>query len=268
MKLTLQLQLLPSPAQKAGLLATMERFNEAATFAAGRGFAAKVFGQVSMHRLCYRAIRDRFGLSAQMAVRATAKAVECFRRDKTRCPAFKPRSAVTYDERVLSFKGLTEVTLWGLAGRQRMPFVCGAYQTALRGRVKGEADLVYRGVKLFLLCTIDLPEGAPVGVKDALGVDCRIVNLATDSDGERFTGAKVEEVRQRYARRRRVLNRAGTKGARRRLSRVRRREANFRRNENHRISKRLVAKAKATASVIVLENLKGIGGIDLGIACQ
>src|SRR5262245_49399745 len=33
---------------------------------------------------------------------------------------------------------------------------------------------------------------------------------------------------------------------------------NFRRNENHRISKRLVAKAKATACVIVLEDLKGI----------
>jgi IS605 OrfB family transposase len=257
-KLTLQLQLLPAPDQKADLLATMERFNAAASFAALQGFAAGVFGQVSIHRLCYREVRERFGLSAQMAVRAIAKAVECFRRDRRKCPAFKPRSAVCYDERVLSFKGLTEVSLWGLSGRHRMPFVCGAYQRALQGRIKGQADLIYRQGKFYLLCTIDLPDGAPVEVKDVLGVDLGIVNLAADSTGEVFTGQKVEEARQRYARRRRTLNRVGTRSARRRLCKIRRREANFRKNENHRISKRLVAKAKATASMIALENLKGI----------
>src|SRR5207244_8020873 len=126
MKLTLQLQLLPTAEQKTDLLATMERFNQAATFAAEQGFAARAFGQVALHRLCYRALRERFGLSAQMAVRAIAKAVETFRRDKSRCPAFRKYGAVTYDERVLSFKGQTEVSLWGLAGRHRMPFVCAS----------------------------------------------------------------------------------------------------------------------------------------------
>ena len=258
MKLTLQLQLLPSAEQKTDLLATMVRFNEAATFAAQVAFDAQVFGQVSIHRLCYRTIRDRFGLSAQMAVRAIAKAVECFRRDKTVCPVFKPYGAITYDQRVLSFKGLSEVSLWGLAGRHRMSFVCGAYQKALQGRIKGQADLVYRDKKLFLLCTIDLPEAAPIEIHDAIGVDLGIVNLATDSTGEVFTGEQVEKVRQRYGERRRVLNKVGTKSARRRLSKIRRRESNFRRNENHVISKRLVEKAKATASEIVLEDLKGI----------
>ena len=97
MKLTLQVQLLPDADQRPVLLATMERFNEAATFAARLGFEAGVFSQPSIHKLAYRQIRDRFGLSAQMAVRAIGKAVECFHRDKTRCPSFKPRSAVCYD---------------------------------------------------------------------------------------------------------------------------------------------------------------------------
>ena len=86
MKLTLQLQLLPTAEQRAELLETMERFNEAASFAAKVGFEHKVYGQVSIHRLCYREIRQRFGLSAQMAVRAIAKAVECFQRDKIGLP--------------------------------------------------------------------------------------------------------------------------------------------------------------------------------------
>jgi len=258
MKLTLQLQLLPTLEQKADLLATMVRFNEAATFAAQQGFAAGVFGQVCIHRLCYLEIRARFGLSAQMAVRAIAKAVETFRRDKTVCPTFKPHGAITYDQRVLSFKGLTEVSLWGLAGRHRMSFVCGDYQRALQGRIKGQADLIYRDRKLFLLCTIDLPEGAPIEVKDALGVDLGIISIAVDSTGETFSGAKVEEVRQRYAKRRAGLNRLGTKSARRRLSRIRKRESNFRRTENHRIAKQLAAKAKALNSCVVLEELTHI----------
>ena len=87
-----------------------------------------------------------------------------------------------------------------------------------------------------------------------------MVNLAVDSDGETFRGEGVEAVRRRYAKHRRGLNKRGTKSARRRLCKVRRREANFRRNENHIISKRLVEKAKATGRGIALEDLEGIRG--------
>ena len=183
MKLTLQLQLVPTADQKADLLATMERFNEAASFAAKVGFEAGVFGQVTIHKLAYHEIRERFGLSSQMAVRAIAKAVECFQRDKTKCPVFKPRSAVCYDQRVMSFKGLTTVSLWAISGRLLIPFVCGAYQKDRQGRIKGQADLVYRQGKFYLLCTIDMPDGSPIAPKDVLGVDLGIVNIATDSTG-------------------------------------------------------------------------------------
>jgi IS605 OrfB family transposase len=258
MKLTLQLQLLPTADQKAQLLETMERFNAAASFAAEVGFEHKVYGQVSIHGLCYREIRERFGLTSQMAVRAIAKAVECFQRDKSVRPAFKPRGAICYDQRVLSFKGLTTVSLWAMTGRLLIPFVCGAYQEARQGRIQGQADLVYRGGRFYLLCTIEMPEEAPIEPVDVLGVDLGIVNIATDSTGETFSGGGVEKARKHYSRRRAGLNRVGTKSARRRLSKVRKREANFRRNENHRISKQIVAKAKATGSAIALEDLKGI----------
>jgi IS605 OrfB family transposase len=257
-KLTLQLQLLPTSAQKADLLATMARFNEAATFAAKVGFEAKVYGQVTLHKLAYYEIRERFGLSSQMAVRAIAKAVECFQRDKAKCPVFKPRGAICYDQRVLSFKGLTEVSLWALTGRLRIPFVCGAYQRERQGRIKGQADLVYRGGKYFLLCTIDLPEGAPVEPVDVLGVDLGIVNLATDSDGNTYSGAAVEAVRRRHHRNRKRLQRKGTKGAKKALKRQSRRESNFRRHENHCISKAIVAKAECTGCGIAVEDLGGI----------
>jgi IS605 OrfB family transposase len=269
MKLTLQLQLLPTAEQKAALLDTMARFNAAATYAVQVGFAAGVFGQVSIHHLAYTEIRARFGLSSQMAVRAIAKAVECFQRDKIVCPTFKPHSAMCYDQRVLSFRGLTEVSLWALTGRLRMPFVCGVYQHARQGRIQGQADLVTRQGKLYLLCTIDMPDAAPITLCDILGVDLGVVNLATTSDGTTHSGKQIDTCRTRYARRRQQLQRAAhlaqmegkrPKNIRRALQRMAHHEAGFRRDVNHRISKKLVADAKGTDRGIALEDLQDMRG--------
>jgi IS605 OrfB family transposase len=159
---------------------------------------------------------------------------------------------------VLSFKGLTTISMWAMKGRLRIPFVCGEYQKERQGRIKGQADLVFRQGKFYLLCTIAMPDGAPIEPEDVLGVDLGIARIATDSTGESFSGETVEKTRRHYAKRRAGLNRVGTKSARRRLSEIQKREADFRRNENHRISKQIVAKAKATDSAIALEDLKGI----------
>lgn len=258
MKLTLQLKLMPTPEQADVLRTTMERFNEAATFAARIGFEAGVFSQPSIHKRAYAAIRERFGLSAQMAIRAIGKAVECFKRDKTTCPVFKPRGAVTYDERILGFKGLDKVSLWTLTGRMVLPLAYGEYQSERFDRIKGQCDLVYRGGTFFLYATADLPEPPPGGVTDFLGVDLGIVNLAADSDGNTYTGEAVERQRKRRHESRRSYQKTGTKSAKRRLKRMARRESNYRRNENHRIANRLVRLAKDTDRGIALEDLKGI----------
>jgi IS605 OrfB family transposase len=97
-----------------------------------------------------------------------------------------------------------------------------------------------------------------MAVDDFLGVDLGIVNLATDSQGQTYSGAGVETVRQKYNLQRQRLQRKGTKGARKKLKRLRRKEARFRRHQSHVISKQLVATAQRTASGIALEKLKGI----------
>jgi IS605 OrfB family transposase len=163
-----------------------------------------------------------------------------------------------YDQRILSFKGLHEVSLWALTGRLRMPFVCGASQQARQGRIRGQADLVSRQGKLSLLCTIDMLEGAPITPVDVIGVDVGIVNLAVASMGDIFSGATVDAARACYARRRRILNKVGPKSTRRRLSKIRHREASFRRHVNHAISKRLVQKAPGTSAALALEDVAGI----------
>lgn len=258
MKLTLQMKLLPTDEQKPVLFATMERFNEAATFAAKAGFEAGVFSQPSIHKLCYKEIRERFGLSAQMAVRAIGKAVEIFKRDKMKCPVFKPHGAVTYDERILGFKGLDKVSLWTLTGRMILPLLYGEYQKERFDRIKGQCDLIYRDGQFYLFATIEMPEDAPIKPKGFLGVDLGIVNIATDSDGETHSGDDLERTRRKHHENRKRFQKKGSKGTKKRLKKLAGREARFRKHENHRISKALVKKAKDTGRGIGMEDLNGI----------
>lgn len=256
--MTLQLQLLPSAEQKAALLDTMRQFNAAASHAAKVSFAAKRFSQPSIHALCYTELRSRFGLSAQMAVRAIGKAVECFKRDKKKYPTFRPDGAMTYDERMMSFKGVARVSLLTLSGRQIIPLTFSEYQKERFDRIKGQCDLVFRKGKFFLYCTVDLPEAPPGGVKKFLGVDLGIINIATTSEGQTFWGDQVERCRRRHLKARQQFQRKNTRGARRRLRKLSGRQRRFQTWINHGISKSLVASAKALDMGLALEDLTNI----------
>jgi len=106
--------------------------------------------------------------------------------------------------------------------------------------------------------TVDVPDKAPIEPKEWLGVDLGIRNLATDSDGEQHSGAVIEKVRLRTQKLRSALQAKGTRRAKRHLKKIGSREARFRADVNHCISKHIVAKAQGTARGISLEELSGI----------
>jgi IS605 OrfB family transposase len=258
MKLTLQLKLVPTAEQHTALLETMHAFNAAASYAAEVGYRDHVFTQASLHKRCYRELRDRFGLSAQMAVRAIGKAVETFRRDKRICPVFRPDGAMTYDERLLGWKGPAHVSLLTLQGRAIVAMVYGEYQAGYLHRLKGQVDLVYREGTFYLYATIDVPEDTPITPTHFLGVDLGIAHIATDSDGNSYTGEPIEVVRKRCATHRQTYQATGTKSTKRRLKKLAGQQAKFQRWVNHTLSKRLVAYAKDTKAALVLEDLTHI----------
>jgi IS605 OrfB family transposase len=259
MKLTLQIQLLPARDQTQRLKAAVERFNEAANWAAGIAFDLRCANKINLQKIVYRDLRERFGLSAQMAVRCIAQVCEAYRRDQSIPPVFRPHAAVPYDQRLMSFKGPDRISLATLNGRVIVPLSMGPYQAERLTHPKGQADLVLRGDgKWFLFVTVDVPEEAPIPVTDFLGVDMGLAEIAADSDGETHSGKPVDDIRRKHNLQRRRLQRKGTKGAKKKLKRVSRKEARFRRHQNHCISKALVGKAKRTGRGIALEDLKGI----------
>ena len=103
-----------------------------------------------------------------------------------------------------------------------------------------------------------MPESAPIEPTEFLGVDLGIVNIAIDSDGTVHSGEAVEKIRRKHQTSRKTRQRKGTKSAKKRLKKLAGKEARFRKQENHRISKTIVAVAKGTGRGIALEDLKEI----------
>ena len=266
--MTLQIQLLPDKEQAAQMRVAIECFNEAANWLAGKAVERKTANKFYLQKLYYTELRERFGLPAQMAIRCIAQVCEAYKRDKSKRPKFRKDAALPLDHHLMGFKGVDRVSIKTLDARVVMPFVMGAYQRERFGFAKGQADLVRRkDGKWFLLVTVDLPEGTPVPATDWIGVDLGVINLATDSDGEHYSGERVERTRQKYADKRSRLQKAASaskkhgkrpKNIRRKLQKISQKESRFRRNENHIISKRLVVKAKDTKRGLAFEDLEGI----------
>lgn len=197
MRQVIMLKLLPAAEQAAKLQTTIRAFNAGANYVAGEAVRIGTANKIRLQSLVYRTLRERFGLSAQMAIRCIAKVCEAYKRDRRVRPRFREDGAMTHDERTYSFKGLDRVSLSTLEGRVIVPMVYGKYQAQRLPFAKGQADLLIRHRRFFLAATIEIPDGTPLQPTGYLGVDLGIINLATTSDGEVMTGAVVEQVRQR-----------------------------------------------------------------------
>ncbi len=258
MKLIANIKLLPSPEQESLLRQTLERCNQACNYLSARGFESGKTRQFDLHKLAYAEVRSMFGLTAQAAVRCVAKVADAYKVGKDAQRTFRRHAAQPYDDRIIRFLSGDAVSIWTLAGRQKIPFACGERQRALLAFRKGEVDLMLVRGKWYLACVCDVPDPEEIGVEGVLGVDFGVVNIAFDSDGNCHTGADVERVRSKLARRKAGLQRRGTKAAKRRLKLLAGKEARFRKHINHCISKALVVEAERSRRAIGLEDLKHI----------
>ena len=191
-------------------------------------------------------------------MRAVSKVVNSYRTEREHLHLFNPHGAIIYDERIMGFKGLEKVSLSTLEGRVVVPLLVGGYAKLDQRRIWGQADLLYIKGDLYLCLVVEQPEEPPLTPEGILGVDFGIVYIATTSDGVTYKGGKVESVRAHYAGLKAELQRVGTESAKRHLKKLSGREARFKRQVNHRISKELVVVAKGTKRAIPLEDLKGI----------
>lgn len=259
MKLIAQLKLLPTPEQADALKRTLETANDACTFVGREAWKTKTFGQYDLHHLCYKPLRERFPLTAQMAVRVIAKVADAYKLDRKTKRTFRASGSIAYDDRILSWRlADSTVSIWTVDGRQRIPFVCGEHQRRMLANRQGETDLSRVGGRFYLAATCNAVEPDLIDVQGVLGVDLGVVNLAVDSDGEVHSASHINHVRFRHRRLRARLQAKGTRRAKRKLKQLSGKEQRFAKDTNHRLSKQLVTKAKDTRRAIALEDLGGI----------
>jgi len=206
----------------------------------------------------YYPIREKYGLSAQLTVRAISKVSEAQKRVKSIKPEFRLDGSIVYDQRILSWKGLEKVSLVTLSGRQVIPIRIGDYQKARMDRIRGQTDLILVNGIFYLCVVVEVAEESPYDPKGVLGVDLGIKYLAVDSDGEIHSGKQINQTRDRLDSLKARLQSKGTKSAKRHLKKLSGRMARFSKDVNHRISKQIVTKAKDTLRSIAMEDLQGI----------
>lgn len=185
MLLTLKSKLITTPGQKTMLLKTMERFNSACNYISKIAFKTKTFGKIKLQKLVYYDVREKYGLSSQMVVRAIGKVSESYKTNKKTLHKFKPHSAIIYDERILTIKTPDTISILTINGRITLPIKFGDYQPLKNKRVRGQADLIYKNGEFYLMLVVDIPEEPPnSSFSDVLGVDLGIVNLATTNPSD------------------------------------------------------------------------------------
>ena len=257
--LVAQIKLVPSLAQRDLLKKTILKANQTACRISEFAFEQGIHKRFDLHHALYNTLRAETGLTAQIVALLFAKVADAYRLDKKVKRLFRPLGAVTYDSRVLTYyleKGY--VNIWTLTGREKIPFVCGAYQKELLSGLRGESDLVLVDGEFYLMAgcsTLDPPLGE---VNASIGVDLGIVQIASDSEGNQYSGEPIRKLRRAMRRLRAGLQRCGSKSAKRHLQRLRRRQSRFTRWVNHNISRRLVDTATKLGKALVLEDLSGI----------
>jgi len=255
---TLKIKLLTDDFQHGALLNTMQEFNVICNEFSEQAFENKEFRKNQLQKIVYHPSRS---IHKDFSSQLTIRAIDCvccsyaIKKHPKFPNKFKKTSSVVYDDRVLSFKEET-ISIWTTEGRLIIPYV--NWNKELFKYRKGQTDLKYENGNWYLLCCVDVPEKTKTKTTDCIGVDLGIVQIATTSDGDSYSGTIIKQKRKQYASHRQRLQKRGTRSAMRRIKTIGRKESRFRKDINHQISKKLVEKAKGTNCALALEELKGI----------
>ncbi|MEX2739373.1 MAG: RNA-guided endonuclease InsQ/TnpB family protein [Candidatus Wukongarchaeota archaeon] len=254
-------------------------------YAEGMNFASKVvyenkkpLSANKLQKITYKHLREKIGLKSQMScnvARQVAGAYKTLQKQlkegKTRWQQikFKPTN-ITFSYRRDFSINKKEVSITTLDGRKKYKianyryaekYFDSSWKYLASKLVKQKDDSYY----FHLSCWKEMIEEPDITkASNFMGVDVGINYLAvattTDKKKNRFfSGGEIKNIRNIFSKQREMLQKKGTRSAKRVLKHLSGREKRFMRCVNHVVSKKVVAFAKENkVSVIGLEDLKGI----------
>ncbi len=259
---TICCKLLTDPIITDALQHTSEHFSDACNHVLKVAIAEKTNNAVKLHKLCYSQVRELFGLSANLAVRAIRRVVACMTklRGKRKLPREFKLKSIDYDARIFSYRELDEtVSLTTTEGRIRIPMLLGEHQRkALKGQIPTSATVIKKGVAWYINIVVEI-SATPCNGAGIIGVDLGITNIATTSTGLMIEGNSRQEFKKKRFQIRASLQSKQKKGTKKILKRLSGYENRRIKHENHVISKQIVEEAKRhNCGTIRMEQLKEI----------
>jgi putative transposase len=263
---TVRVKLHPTPEQADALADTTRLFTDAFNTVCAYGWAHNDKNGVRLHHATYYPGKSAApSLVSDLHIQARVKATEAVKSALTRkrqgrkvstphattCPPRYNRHTFKVDWQA------QHVRLSTTHGRVTIPFLVPEYALSSTGFPVSTADLIARDGGWWLPIVVQVPPPTITPTTDVIGVDLGLARPAVTSTN-RFLGEKRwRAVERRYFKLRRALQKANTKSATRHLRRMRHRQARFRRDCDHVLSKQIVH-ATTPGSTIVLENLTNI----------
>uniref|UniRef100_UPI00145D653A RNA-guided endonuclease InsQ/TnpB family protein n=1 Tax=Brasilonema sp. UFV-L1 TaxID=2234130 RepID=UPI00145D653A len=267
--LTLVCKLNPTPIQSEKLEVVLHAFAAACNYT-NEVIKPQITSKTTIQNVVYEDLRSKFGLAANLAVRACARVGAnrlAAKRQGKPVKAFKPTSA-DYDARIFAFREKDwTVSLTTLSGREHIKIDAGNYQRGkLKGRKPTSAQLCkHRDGQYYIHIQLKDEVPDPQPTKKVIGVDFGRRDIAATSNGDSWSGKQLTKTRDRYSKARASLQKKAstrTRSSRRRcrqvLARLSGRERRFQAWVNHNISKTIIQQAKSEKALVAIEDLTGI----------
>ncbi len=267
MQRTIRIKLQPTREQATALLETRRQFTDVFNAVAAYGWQERIKKGVTLHHGLYYPLKAQYpDLVSDLHIQARVKATEAvgsalqLAKDPQRT-VNQPRSwgcAPRYNVHTYKVDWQAQiVNLATVAGRQRIPFTVPDYARPYIGCETDSDDLILRDGDWWLHIVVTMPT-PDVQLNDTVtGVDLGLAQHAVTSNRQFLGKRRWKAIEGRYFHLRRQLQKRGTKSARRHLRRIRHKQARFRRDCDHVLSKQIV-QFTPEGSTIVVENLTHI----------
>jgi putative transposase len=267
--LTIVCKLNPSEKVVKKINTTLEMFAAACNYA-NQFVKPAITSKVTIQSQVYQTIREKYSLSANLAVRACARVGANRKTAKQKkCPVkeFQPTS-VDYDARIFAFREQDwAISLTLVGGREHIPLVTSNYQIGKLKDTKPTSAQLCKHKDGGYYIHIQIKNDAPklIQADNVIGVDFGRTDIVVTSNNKKWSGREIRDVRDKYSKLRANLQKKaskGTRSSRRRcrqlLQRLSGKEKRFQRHINHVISTTIISDAKKSNSIVAIEDLTGI----------
>lgn len=267
MQRAIRIKLQPTPEQANALLDTRRQFTDVFNAVAAYGWQERIKNGVTLHHALYYPLKSQYpDLVSDLHIQARVKATEAvasalqLAKDPERT-VNQPRSwgcAPRYNAHTYKVDWQAQiVNLATVAGRQRIPFIVPDYARQSIGYETDSADLILRDSDWWLHVVVTVPPPDVQPNTTVIGVDLGLAHPAVTSNRQFLGKRRWKAVEGRYFHLRRQLQQRGTKSAKRHLRRIKHKQARFRRDCDHVLSKQ-IGQSVPEGSTIVVENLASI----------